>query len=147
MIFKSRTADLEVIRQDTGAELSPFEADLLGRIRAGGDLVTDLDLRTHVAPYLPNLKKRLYEELVDYGYYLQSPETVRTLWVVLGIAVIAMLGFGVTMLSPTKSPIPAIVGGVISFIIVALFARGMPKRTAKGAKALSKIRGFEEFIK
>lgn len=147
LIFKSRTADLEIMRNDAGTDLSPFEEELLRRLRTAGNLVTDLDLRTYVAPYLPKLKSSLYQELVDRGYYLQSPETARTLWVVLGVLIIFGLGFLFTVISPVKSPLPSVVGGIISFVFVLMFAQGMPKPTSQGAKTLAKVRGFQEFIR
>lgn len=147
LIFKTRTADLEVLRFDTGDDLSPFEQSLLFAIRLGGNLVTDLDLRTNVAPRIQELKGKLYQELVDRGYYRSSPETVRGIWIVLGIVASVLMGVVATALSPTHSPGPAIVGGIISAILAILFAKGMPKRTGFGSKTLAEIRGFQEFIR
>lgn len=147
LIFKTRTADLEVMRFDTGADLSPFETSLLYAIRLGGNLVTDLDLRTHVAPRIQELRSKLYQELVDRGYYVHSPELSRTLWFIVGVVATVLLGVFATALSPTHSPAPAIAGGVVSAVIVGLFTKGMPRRTAQGSKTLAKVRGFQEFIR
>lgn len=146
-IFKRRTAKLHVIKEVAGPELSPFEAMLLGKLRAAGPTVDDSDLRQHVAPHLTELRGALYEELVNLGYYRVSPETARVMWFLGGAAVVVALGFLATAITPYHSPLPAIVGGVISLIMLGFFSGGMPRRTREGAIAQSRVAGFEEFVR
>lgn len=127
--------------------LTLFERKLLQKLREAKGSITEADLRSEVATYLGELKSALYQSLVERGYYRRSPQTVRTETLVIGgFAVV-----GLAVLSAFASPIgtltPPIVGGVLSLAVVGFFARGMPMRTPKGARAHRDILGFEEFMR
>lgn len=147
MIFKHSTAELTLTEKPAGPDLSPFETKLHSRLRACGTPVTDSDLRTGVAPYLSDLKTSLYEELVNRGYYLSNPDSVRWGWIIGGGIAIVLLGFALLWMHPYHAEIPSLVGGIVSFIIVILFGRAMPIRTRDGAIAHRKVQGFAEFIR
>lgn len=146
-LIKRRTAKIHVIREDRGGDLSAFEGMLLSRLRAAGPTVDDSDLRQHVAPHLTELRGALYEELVDKGYYVTNPETSRVVSFLVGAACVVVAGFIATALTPYRSPLPAVVGGVISLIMVGFFAKGMPRRTKQGSIAQANVAGFEEFVR
>lgn len=147
LFIKRRTAELEVTGKPKGPDLTSFEANLLARLAsAGTGRITENDLRTDVAPHVSALRSTLYQQLVARGYYLKSPETVRTLWMVLGIAGCVGLAILSTLASPVPSPAAAWVGGISGSILVILFARGMPKRTPHGSRVRRQVEGFEEFI-
>jgi len=146
-LFKKRTAELEVLDKPAGADLTSFERNLLTHLGSVSGRITEMDLRTKVAPHVQTLTSTLYQQLVARGYYLKSPQTVRALWAVCGIVVCVLLAILSTTLSPVASPLAAWIGGGIGAILVLLFARGMPKRTLHGAKIHSQADGFEEFMK
>jgi uncharacterized membrane protein YgcG len=147
IVFKRRTATLRLTGKTDDSPLSPFEQFLIRLLRQCGPVIGESDLREHVAPHASDLRSMLYAELVDRGYYLRSPETVRAIWIGGGIAVIALLGVICVFLSPFRYPMPSIVGGLIAAILIVGFGLQMPKRTVIGARALDKVRGFEEFIR
>ncbi len=146
-IFKRRTAKIHVNEKQPGPELSEFERQLRHKLHAAGPIVDDSDLREHVAPHIFELKNALYEELVDKGYYVTSPQTARTAWFIGGLVCVIGAGVVCTLLTPYRNPIPAIVGGVVSAIILGVFSRGMPRRTRQGAIARRELQGFEEFVR
>src|SRR5205085_12513178 len=120
---------------------------LLERISSAGTTVTELDLRENVAPFLMALRGSLFQELVEKGYYRVSPEQARTMWLFLGLAGCAVLGFFSFLISPLHQATPQIVGGILGAVIVIAFAKLMPRRTSDGAKAYAKLKGFQEFIR
>jgi hypothetical protein len=148
LAFKSRTADIEVVKSDAGSDLTEFEAKLLGYLAASGDsMVTAADLRTHVAPHLSSLQNLLYKAMVSRGYYKTAPDDARLFSSFLGLLGCAALGFLFFIVSPFHDTLPSIVGGIMGAIIVLAFGKIMPRRTDLGARACEKLRGFEEFMR
>jgi len=124
--------------------LTNFEISLLSKLRSCGDIVREDELRKDVAPHVSDLQQSLYETLVDRGYYLKNPSSVRNAWLVGGLIVVGVVTF--LVLGFTDSFLPSIFGGAVSAILVVVFARLMPARTQRGAKVLRDLKGFEEFI-
>lgn len=147
LFFKRRTADLHMLKEHSGPDLTAFESKLFTRLRACGTVVEDSDLRTKVAPYLGELKGALYEELVDKGYYLVNPNSARTRWFFGGLVVIVVLAIVATALTPYANPLPGVIGAFISTAVLAIGSQAMPKRTKKGAIAQMKAKGFAEFVR
>jgi uncharacterized membrane protein len=82
--------------------------------------------------------------------YRSRPDTVKNRWlaaaVVLGGVIIAFGStVGATWLDMT--PLPFVIAGAASGLIVAAFGRIMPARTVEGARALERLLGFEEFLR
>ncbi len=147
LVFKRRGADLALTGKGDESKLAPFESKLLGKLRKCGELISTADLRTHVAPALGELRGSLYQGLVGHGFYKANPESVRVGWTVGGLAVVGALAFVFIAVSPFGSIMPSVVGGIVAAVIVVIFARGMPKRTASGAKARDRVLGFHEFVR
>jgi uncharacterized protein (TIGR04222 family) len=147
IIFKRRTADLELTERSPNQPLTKFENELLKLLRKGGDRIDESDLRTHVAPQIEKLKTDLYTGLVERGYYRHSPAFVRSMFAITGGVLVAVLAVLAGIISPTGNMFPSFVGGIFAVILVLLFARAMPQRTSAGARALQRLRGFEEFMR
>ena len=147
MIFKHKTATLILTGTPPKVPLTSFESKLLGLLEQGGPEVDETDLRSDVAPQLQSLKTTLYNALVDKGYYITSPEKARNSWFAGGCLTVVAVGLLVTALSPFGNPLPAVVGGFISLVIIGLFSRGMPRRTRAGSIAQAQVKGFEEFMR
>jgi hypothetical protein len=146
LIFKKRGATLRLTEGGDPRALTPFETKLLSLLKKCGTDIDTTDMRTHVAPSLGDLHNKLYDSLVDHGYYSKAPNTVRGAWSVGGIVAVGLLGFLFVWSSPFGNVMPSIVGGIVGAIIVLIFARSMPRRTAAGAKARDQVLGFHEFI-
>jgi uncharacterized membrane protein YgcG len=148
LIFKKRTAKLEMLGKPAGPELTTFESKLHGYLQKGGRTwVDNTDLRDDVAPHISDLRSTLYNSLQARGYYPHHLDQIRTGWIVGGLVLVVALGFLAMMLSPTNEIFPSVVGGIVSMIIVVVVAQFMPRRTKAGAEAFQKVRGFAEFIK
>ncbi len=147
LLFKHRGAELEVTDKPASPDLSLFEAKLLDRLQGIGGRITETDLRTSVAPHLSEFQSLLYDNMVDRGYYRKAPQNVRAAWGCAGTVGVIVLGIICTIINPFHYPLPAIIGGIVAVIIIGIFARGMPKRTADGSVARQRVIGFEEFIR
>ncbi|HXW07443.1 MAG TPA: DUF2207 domain-containing protein [Vicinamibacterales bacterium] len=134
--------------RDSWSGLRTYERDLLGGMFASGDSVTLSQLKNRFYRNLPRLKNDLYGMLVRNGFYTARPDRVRALYLVGALvagAVIAVAG-GVIMTSLGRQPVSAIIAGVVSGLIVAIFGFFMPSRTIRGTRELEKVRGFQEFL-
>ena len=69
-------------------------------------------------------------------------------WIFGAIALGALVGIGGSALGTkiSLSPVPFIIAGILSAIIVGAFGIFMPARTVPGARALERVLGFEEFL-
>lgn len=147
MLFKKKSATLELTNKTPSPELTAFEASLLTYFSEIGDVIEPEDLRRYVAPHISTLKNQLYRTLVDRGYYIGDPNSVRAGWMIGGFVAVGILGFITFQLSPFKTPLPSIVGAILGAIAVGAFSMHMPRRTVMGAKKWQLVRGFEEFMR
>lgn len=144
LVFKGQ--DYEFTQLDKSpAGLPKQSAALLDALFTGGETTAKLsDLKTDrtFGTSLIKIKSEVMKELVARGYYKANPMTVKTLWLVLGmagtIAVSVLLGNLIGFLG--------ILAGVLSGIVVIAFAFIMPARTQKGADAAAHIQGLEEYL-
>ena len=99
---------------------------------------------------LPRIRDAIYDSLVAKDYYLERPDKVKGKW--FGLAVVtAFIGIGLGALAlktmwVTVSPFALIAAGVLSAVIVFVFAQIMPARTIVGARAREAALGFKEFL-
>jgi len=140
-----RTAKIEVLKS-YNKDLPTFERTLISLISAGGKMLDDMELRSNVAPYVQNLRDDLYGELVELGYYPQSPNGVRYGWTAFGFALALALAICCYVLYPASivilfATLPISVG------IAYWISGGMPRRTKKGNEVRDKVIGFQEFMK
>lgn len=147
LVFKHRGANLELTGKAASPDLSLFEAKLLKELSSISGLISETDLRTYVAPKLGEFKSTLYSDMVRRGYYIKNPDSVRGMWGCGGAVAIILLGIAFTLVNPFHIAWPAIIGGVIGFLLLLKFATGMPKRTKDGSLARMRVLGFEEFIR
>lgn len=107
------------------------------------------DLENDFYRHLSGIEKAIMKRLVDKKLYRRNPETVRGIWTfvggLLGALIIALgLVVGIRM---GMTPLPFFASGVLTVLIVALFARVMPARTQAGARVLERTLGFIEFLR
>lgn len=99
---------------------------------------------------LPDIRKGIYERLLERGYYLRRPDTVKGLWVGIGIVIAVLSGVGAGVLSDAGigwlNPLALALGGIGSGIVVAVFGVLMAARTETGARAREASLGFREFL-
>jgi uncharacterized membrane protein YgcG len=107
------------------------------------DEVAISDLKNRFYKHVPEIKERIFSQLIDRGYYLRRPDRVKATFYVLaavvaigGSVVSGVLGFGLA----------SIIASIISGVIIGVFGHLMPARTVEGARAREGALGFEEFL-
>ena len=133
------------------ASLKPHEQTLLnGLFSSGnaGDLVTLDQLHNTFYTNIPVMRDQIFASLVGNSYYARRPDSVRASYLAFGLVTGAILiGLGHWLSQHLgMAPMPFIVSGIISGLIVCGFGLVMPARTQTGARALEGILGFEDFL-
>jgi uncharacterized membrane protein YgcG len=132
-------------------ELKAHEQELLGGIFAGGnagDSVALADLHNRFYQNISAIKNQIFGSLVGHGYYARRPDSVRSTYILLGIVIGFVLIWGGSRVASNlgMAPMPFIVAGVVTAVVICAFGWFMPARTQSGARALEGILGFEDFL-
>jgi uncharacterized membrane protein YgcG len=133
------------------AALKPHEQDLLEGIFSGGEAgetVSLADLHNRFYQNISGIKNDIFGSLLQKSYYTHRPDTVRAEYIGLGVVMTVILIAGGVWLSNHRgmAPLPFIVAGLLSGVIICAFGWFMPARTIAGARALEGILGFEDFL-
>lgn len=95
------------------------------------------------------IRKDLYREMVDRGYFTRSPDATRRRWRVIawiGIVASIVAGVVVTILTDAWALLPT-VASVIIWAVMLRVARRMPQKTRHGAEAAAKWGAFRTYLK
>ncbi|UCF09363.1 MAG: DUF2207 domain-containing protein [Candidatus Bipolaricaulota bacterium] len=92
---------------------------------------------------LPEIKSRLYAGLIEKKLYARNPERVRSSYLS-GAALVGACGVALGIFTGSLYLGAALVA---SGVIVALFARVMPRKTQEGTAVLREVLGLEEYIR
>ena len=132
-----------------GDGLAPHEARVFDGIFERGNVVDLSDLKDEFYKELPPIRDAIFDRLKDSGFYRARPDKVRQRWIAYAVGTAILIGAGGTYLSPLflLTPVPFVIAGLVSAIIVAVFAQIMPARTDAGTRALEQVLGFEEFLR
>jgi hypothetical protein len=107
------------------------------------DEVSIDDLKNRFYKHVPEIKERIFSQLIDKGYYLRRPDRVRaTFYVLAGIVAIG----GSVASGIAEAGAASFVASILSGVIIGVFGHFMPARTIQGARALEGALGFEEFL-
>lgn len=140
-------ADWNLVRLEKDeAELLAYEKKLLDGLFRDGNEVKVSELKTTFSERLHRVEESLYQDAMREKWFRARPDRVRTRWAGRG-ALLAVVGAGLTFVLARWTHwglvgIPVVVAGVA----LALMARWMPARTAKGTAMLRRIRGFRRVI-
>jgi len=129
--------------------LRPHESRVLSGIFGGGESSVALSsLQNKFYSSLPGIRQSVYTELVRKKYYQRRPDSVQALWIGVGVIVGGLLAIVGSMISAAfdLTPVPFLIAGAISGIIIVGFGMVVPARTVAGARALERVLGFEEFL-
>jgi hypothetical protein len=144
---------------EEGTGLRHYERILLDGLFPGNSSDTHLSaLRNRFYSLIPLLKSNLYNEVVQAGYFPQSPEQIRGVWMFLGV-VLLVIGAGVGLflllsndgrrfmnsLSPML-PYPAFGLGLTGLVML-LVSNYMPAKTLLGSQEAAKWRAFRNYLK
>jgi uncharacterized membrane protein YgcG len=126
--------------------LLAYERLLLDALFQDGDEVLVSDLKATFAERLHRVEDALYADAMRQGWFRGRPDRVRTRWAGIG-AVAAVAGCLLTFVLARWTHwgiggLPVILAG----LALAVSARWLPARTAKGTAMLRRIRGFRQVI-
>jgi uncharacterized membrane protein YgcG len=144
-LFKKKDYQLDRL-DNLEDELLPYESQLKDAFFDDGDSVKLSDLKNKFHKDLAKVKKALYSQSMQNGFFARNPETTTTISRVAGI-VIALAGGGLVY-----GLGKAFGGGFIGFPIIAagllifLLAPAMPRRTGKGRMMYRRSLGFRKFM-
>lgn len=131
-------------------DLAPHERALLGALFSAGrrGSVDASELERRFYTHLKSIRNRIFDRLLERGYYARRPDTIRRVFVLIGGAVLflgAMAGVGLSE-AQGQSPLTGLLAAFLSGLAVVGFGWVMPARTVRGARVLEGILGFEEFL-
>ncbi len=130
-------------------DLQPHEREILTGLFDEGRTRTRMDdLKGEFYKSAQEARKRIEKAVLNRKLYGHSPVKVRSGFVFLGVALGAVVTTaGVALASRHGlNPVPAVVGGIATGLVVLVFGLIMPRRTGAGAIARSQTRGFKEFL-
>jgi uncharacterized membrane protein YgcG len=137
-------------RPDEWLNLKPHERLLLSGLFSDGtrDSVSLSDLENVFYKNLPGIRDSIFESLLSDHYYAHRPDEVRRRYVIAGIVVGVLITAGgiLALFKLGMAPLSFFVAAGLSALIICGFARIMPARTERGARALEEILGFEEYL-
>ena len=140
------------------AALNPYEQTLVDSVFAGAGQVRLSALKNTFAPTLKIVQRLMYEETVQRGWFRQSPDVQRGVWVRTGLvlAVVSVLGaFALTSalggaFQDANLPVPPLLvlggGGLVAGLVMASLGKRMASRTAQGSAILAQSRGFRQYL-
>jgi len=129
-------SDWELTRLSGGAELRPFESQLLDGLAPVGGTVKVSELSSRVYDAIGNVQDALYDEVVTLGWFERRPDATRNRWTSLALfgLILAVAVTGVLAAFTTFG----LVG--LALIVLALglvfVGQEMPSRTTKGVALL-----------
>ncbi|WP_230883448.1 DUF2207 domain-containing protein [Planomonospora sp. ID82291] len=126
--------------------LLPYERALYEAVFHGRDAVLLSELKGSFGAELGKVRQALYHDVVTQGWFARRPDTVRTRWTTLGVAL--TLGGVLATVALAWFTTYGLLGLALIIAGAALAVGGqyMPAKTAKGAAALAHTLGFREYL-
>jgi len=141
---------LKPVASDYSDGMAPHERKVYSGIFLGHNQVVPLsELKDEFYKELDGIRAAIYDALTASGYYKNRPDKVKNNWSGGAVAVGMLVGVGGIYVSKLTmfTPVPFVIAGILSFVILILFAQVMPARTESGTRALEQVLGFEEFLR
>lgn len=122
------------------AELRPFEVELLDAVApADGSEVRVSEIGPAVSAHIPAVQDKLYDEMVERGWYERRPDATRNSW---STAAWVSLIVAVVVTGVLMAFTPFGLAGLVLVLLalgLAFVAQEMPARTPKGAQLLATL--------
>src|ERR1700693_6192795 len=113
-----------------------------------GETISMDSLQNRFYKTLPVMRSGIFDSLVSQGFYRRRPDSVRFAYIGPGVVVSALIIWGGGALGRAMgiAPVPFIIGGIVSGLIICGFGWFMPAHTEQGTRALEGVLGFEDFL-
>ena len=133
----------------SASDLPLYEQRILDELFRKGKTVSLDDLQYEFYSELSKIKAFIYDTLSRRGYTAMSLSTARGVWMAAGFIGAGVVVAGAVLLHKMGyfTPVPLFVAAALCAIQMPVFAWFMPRKTAKGRRALEKVRGLEEYIR
>ena len=132
--------------RDADDDLLPYERRLLSGLFEDGEEVLLSDLKATFVERLRKVQDALYQDMVNRGWYLARPDTVRVRWTTIGVGILLAGGLlefaAIRWTTLALLPLPLLVFG----LLVVVAAHDMPRRTARGTGLVRRVHGFRTVI-
>jgi len=130
---------------------APYDITLIAALFPSGNTQKLSDLKKKFYSHIPTLKSQVFSVMRKKHYFSNDPSQVRNIYNILASAVFfASFFFGrflsLLIMSDPQWTKPIVLGGVASALMIFLFGRIMPRKTAKGRLTWEHLKGYEEFI-
>ena len=126
------------------------QALLDGFFTAGGvgETISMDSLQNRFYKTLPVMRSGIFDSLVSQGFYKRRPDGVRSTYLGAGVVIGALMiwGGGALARAMGNAPLPFIIGGIVSAMVICAFGWFMPAHTEQGTRALEGVLGFEDFL-
>jgi hypothetical protein len=143
---RGRATDHRLVRLTKNDGLLPYEELLVHHLFETGPIVVMSQLKNKFASDMRSIKEALYVDAVDRGFFARRPDQVRQKWTAIGffsLAIgVALLIGAIIMTHVALVAAPLAIAG----LAMAVGARFMPRRTARGTGAYRRALGFKDFI-
>jgi uncharacterized membrane protein len=129
-------------------DLLSYESLLLTKLFDISDEISLSSLKNTFYSDLKDVKNSLYDEVVAKGLFPSSPEKIRQKYLGMAILLIFFGGFAISFALSSEIIFLAdlCIGIMFSGIILLIFSRFMPRRTAYGRELYRRIHGYRMFI-
>jgi len=113
-----------------------------------GETISMDSLQNRFYKTLPIMRSGIFDSLVSQGFYKRRPDSVRSTYIGAGVVIGALMiwGGGAMARALGIAPLPFIVGGIVSALVICAFGWFMPAHTEQGTRALENVLGFEDFL-
>ncbi len=157
-ITEEKTGQFQVARdfiyryENRELPVSTFEQLLLDGLFELKSEVRLSDLKNRFHKELPALKRALYEEVTEQGFFARSPEKVRNQYGCLGVCLLALAGLaGIGLMTlfgglTGAAVLPGIGLAVTAFGFL-LLSRFMPRKTDVGAELAARWQAFKSYLR
>jgi len=104
-------------------------------------------LKNHFYEGLPEIKKKLYQNMQDSGYFEEDPEKARGKWLGIGVLVYIVGYMIVNFFGVATGNFGPLVLYFVSIVPSAFAVFSMPRRTPAGYALWRQIKGLKHFLK
>ena len=143
---RGKVNDHQLVRLARNEGLLSYEQLLLQHLFEAGPVVQMSKLKNKFAADMREVKNALYDDAVARGYFIRRPDHVRQKWTALGFFALA-IGVGLLIAAIVMTHIALVAAPLaLAGLVLAIGARYMPRRTARGTGAYRRALGFQDFI-
>jgi hypothetical protein len=139
-------------REDSDVPLLDYEQKLLNALFGTKDEVRLSKLKNKFYTKIDGIKKAMYAEVVQLGFFPSNPEATRNQFGCLGVGgILVAIGVGVVLMgffgNLTAFGFAPGVGLAVTAVALIAFARYMPRKTDRGSEEAARWKAFRTYLR